>query len=255
MGFLLADTKCNDRDSYPGLRGPSEESYQLGRVRSVFIGIAQRLSRAPTIGHRPIVVTEPYRRDGSVQPPPPAELLLGEEKYEVDSIVAHRRANSQNPANWTCKYEYLVQWTGHCPEHNTWEPQGNLTNALEVLKSSSNQWRLDCGRRYPVQCRLITQYTQGKFEPKSSGLVSSGRRPSAHHLVDVLHLPGARLARRGRNVTYFRIRPPVGYGSHVVFDHEGVYDSHVDNKLLLCSEIVLGRKSGARKIMPHGSSP
>eukprot|EP00884_Botryococcus_braunii_P009961 jgi/Botrbrau1/18967/Bobra.0100s0004.1 len=32
MGFLLADTKCNDRDSYPGLRGPSEESYQLGRV-------------------------------------------------------------------------------------------------------------------------------------------------------------------------------------------------------------------------------
>ena len=73
---------------------------------------------------------EPYRRDGSVQPPPPAELLLGEEEYEVDSIIAHRRVNSRNPA----KYEYLVKWTGHSPEHNTWEPQGNLTNAPEVLK-------------------------------------------------------------------------------------------------------------------------
>jgi hypothetical protein len=48
----------------------------------------------------------------------------------VDSIIAHRRVNSRNPA----KYEYLVQWTGHSPEHNTWEPQGNLTNAPEVLK-------------------------------------------------------------------------------------------------------------------------
>jgi hypothetical protein len=28
-----------------------------------------------------------------------------------------------------------------------------------------------------------------------------------------------------QSVTYFRIRPPVGYGSHVVFDHEGAYDS------------------------------
>ena len=48
---------------------------------------------------------EPYRRDGSVQPPPPAELLQGEDEYEVDSIVAHRRVNSRNPP----KYEYLVQ--------------------------------------------------------------------------------------------------------------------------------------------------
>eukprot|EP00884_Botryococcus_braunii_P011366 jgi/Botrbrau1/2022/Bobra.0047s0006.1 len=30
--WLVVDRACNDRDSYPGLRGPSEESYQLGRV-------------------------------------------------------------------------------------------------------------------------------------------------------------------------------------------------------------------------------
>lgn len=73
---------------------------------------------------------EPYRRDGSVQPPPPAELLLGEEEYEVDSIVNHRRVNSRGKP----KYEYLVRWTGHTSENDTWEPQENLTNAPEVLK-------------------------------------------------------------------------------------------------------------------------
>lgn len=73
---------------------------------------------------------EPYRRDGSIQPPPPTELLQGEEEYEVDSIMNHRRVNSRGKP----KYEYLVRWTGHTPENDTWEPQQNLTNAPEVLK-------------------------------------------------------------------------------------------------------------------------
>jgi len=85
---------------------------------------------------------ERYRRDGAVQPPPPAEILQGEEEYEVDSILGHRRVNSRGPA----KYEYLVQWTGHPPENNTWEPQQNVTNAPEVLK---RYWDM-VGQRAPT---------------------------------------------------------------------------------------------------------
>jgi len=33
---------------------------------------------------------EAYRRDGSVQPPPPAELLDTEDEYEVEDVLDHR---------------------------------------------------------------------------------------------------------------------------------------------------------------------
>ena len=60
---------------------------------------------------------EGYRRDGAIQPPPPAEVLEGEDEYEVESIRSHRRVGSRK----YLKYEYLVQWQGYSVEHNTWE--------------------------------------------------------------------------------------------------------------------------------------
>jgi hypothetical protein len=66
-----------------------------------------------------------------MQPPPPAEVLEGEEEYEVDSIVDHRRVSSHNSRP---RYEYLVRWTGHSAEHDTWEGEENLKNAPTVLK-------------------------------------------------------------------------------------------------------------------------
>lgn len=77
-----------------------------------------------------VSVLERYRRDGSVQPPPPAELLDVEVEYEVDRILDHRQTKGQGPN----AYEYLVQWTGYSDEHNTWEPHANLKNAPGVLK-------------------------------------------------------------------------------------------------------------------------
>jgi hypothetical protein len=73
---------------------------------------------------------EKYRRDGSLQPPPPAEMLEGEEEYEVDHIVDHRRVNKTGKP----KYEYLVKWTGQTDEHNSWETEANLKNAPDVIK-------------------------------------------------------------------------------------------------------------------------
>jgi hypothetical protein len=69
---------------------------------------------------------ERYRRDGSVQPPPPAEVLEGEDEYEVEKILHHRKARRS--------YEFLVRWVGYSPEHDTWESEANLRNAPGALK-------------------------------------------------------------------------------------------------------------------------
>jgi Chromo (CHRromatin Organisation MOdifier) domain len=78
-----------------------------------------------------VSVLERYRTDGSVQPPPPAELLGDEEEYEVEQILEHRRTRGRGPN----AFEYLVKWTGQSSEHNTWEPYAHLANAPNVLKS------------------------------------------------------------------------------------------------------------------------
>ena len=90
-----------------------------------------------------VSVLERYRTDGSVQPPPPAELLGDEEEYEVEQILEHRRTKGRGPN----PYEYLVKWTGQSHEHNTWEPHVNLTNAPDVLKRYWQSIRVPRGRR------------------------------------------------------------------------------------------------------------
>ena len=75
---------------------------------------------------------EAYRSDGSVQPPPPAELLEGEEEYEVDNVKSHEL---QSSSGGKAKYKYLVLWRGYSSEHDTWEPESNLKHASKVLRT------------------------------------------------------------------------------------------------------------------------
>lgn len=35
------------------------------------------------------------------------------------------------------KYMYLVKWEGYNNDHNTWEPEKNLTNCKKILKQFS----------------------------------------------------------------------------------------------------------------------
>ncbi|CUA70761.1 Transposon Tf2-11 polyprotein [Rhizoctonia solani] len=57
---------------------------------------------------------------------PDPETVEGEEEYEVEAIVDHKREKG----TWW----YRVKWKGYGPESNTWEPRDHLTHAKEILK-------------------------------------------------------------------------------------------------------------------------
>jgi hypothetical protein len=67
-----------------------------------------------------------YKVDGTVQPPPPPELIEGELEYEVENIVAHRTVRG--------RHEYLVSFVGYAAEHNLWLPEKNLEHCQAVLQ-------------------------------------------------------------------------------------------------------------------------
>ena len=70
-----------------------------------------------------------YREDGSVKPPPPPSLIDDVLEYEVERVLCHRTRKIGR----SVKTEFLIKWLGYGAEHNTWEPEVNLTNCPEVL--------------------------------------------------------------------------------------------------------------------------
>ncbi len=74
-----------------------------------------------------VSLLEPYRSDGRHQPPPVTLFLDGDEQFEVDSVLDVRV--KQNGG-----HEFLVKWLGYGPEHNTWEPEANLSNCSDMLQ-------------------------------------------------------------------------------------------------------------------------
>ncbi|KAH7556815.1 reverse transcriptase [Bipolaris maydis] len=62
--------------------------------------------------------------------PPDAELAtdieLEDDEYEVEEIRDLRKIGSQ--------WKYLVKWQGWPDSHNTWEPEGNLTNCKSLVR-------------------------------------------------------------------------------------------------------------------------
>ena len=75
-----------------------------------------------------VSLLKPYLHDGTYQPPP---VLFEDEhlEYEVERILAHRDRHLKSGL----KRDYLVQWKGFGPEHNTWEPMSYLANASLMI--------------------------------------------------------------------------------------------------------------------------
>ena len=72
---------------------------------------------------KPFTQTPHY---GPAKTPPIPELIEGEEEYEVDHIVRHKRNNKG-------QLSYLIRWKGYGPEEDSWENKTNLRHAKETL--------------------------------------------------------------------------------------------------------------------------
>ena len=107
------------RKLWPKFIGPFQVIRQIGKV-------AYELALPTNMKVHPIFhvsLLKAWKSDGRVQPPPPPVEIEGEPTYLVEQILYHRDVKKGRGS----KREYLVKWLGYGVEHNTWEPEGNLT--------------------------------------------------------------------------------------------------------------------------------
>ena len=71
---------------------------------------------------------------GTIETRLPPNLVNGQQEYEVEAILTHRRYRG--------KYQYLVKWKGYDSSENTWEPEQNLTNMEELLDDYKKRRKL-----------------------------------------------------------------------------------------------------------------
>jgi hypothetical protein len=93
------------------------------------------LSRMHNVFH--VSLLKLYHFSDRVELPPPPVLNDDSElEFEVDTILAHRDRKCGKGQ----RREYLIKWQGYPPEHNTWEPEANMTNCRELL---GEYWRAE----------------------------------------------------------------------------------------------------------------
>jgi hypothetical protein len=66
---------------------------------------------------------------------PPAELIEGENEYEVEAIVAHRKIANQ--------MQYLIKWKGYPTSENTWQNTKDLGNAKTILQAYKRRKKIN----------------------------------------------------------------------------------------------------------------
>jgi hypothetical protein len=118
--------KCGTPKLLPRWVGPFEIVKRVGKLAyELKLPRSWRIHDVFHVGR-----LQAYRSDGSVQPPPPMELLDGEAEYEVERVLQHKDVKCGKKI----RTEYLVGWRGSSAEHNTWEPAGNLRNASALVQ-------------------------------------------------------------------------------------------------------------------------
>ena len=140
-GQLIWLESRNLRIPYPSRKlAPKREGpFEIEEVRSRLVYKLKLPSqwRIHPVFHASLLTpyheTEEYG-ENFIKPPP--DLINGEEQYEVESILAHRRIGRH-------KIKYLVKWKGYAPSDNTWEPEENLSNSEEILEEYKRVNKID----------------------------------------------------------------------------------------------------------------
>lgn len=75
-----------------------------------------------------VSLIRPYHRSQTTHVAPPPLMLDSEglPEFAVDKIVGHRQTNHNRKKVW----QFLVQWQGYGPEHNSWEMQWDVGSPL-----------------------------------------------------------------------------------------------------------------------------
>ena len=79
----------------------------------------------------------PYRESGIYgenYPSPPPNIEDGEEVWEVESILKHRRRGRG--------YEYFVKWAGYPMTEGSWEPKQSFSGAVDILNKYQQRHQL-----------------------------------------------------------------------------------------------------------------
>src|SRR5258707_11160247 len=79
---------------------------------------------------------------------PPPDLIEGEEEYEVERIVNHRRTSRARTL------QYLVKWIGYPEADNTWEPADQI-HAPQLINAYHRQYPLEDKRKQAVMKTAI----------------------------------------------------------------------------------------------------
>ena len=72
---------------------------------------------------------------------PPPTLIGSEEEYEVEAIISHKGSPGQR--------KYLTAWKGYPASENTWESEGNLRHASQILGNYKRSHSLRCLKTIP----------------------------------------------------------------------------------------------------------
>jgi len=84
-----------------------------------------------------VVLLRPYIENkiyGTNYPRPPPELLEGEEVYEVETILKHRRRGQG--------YQYLIKWKGYPITKTTWESELAFSEDGDMLTAYKEKHQL-----------------------------------------------------------------------------------------------------------------
>ena len=104
--------------------GPFSIEEAVGK-QAYRLKLPQTYSRIHPVFH--VSLLEPYfQREGADNAPPEPLPVEGQDEWEVEEILDMR---IQNKGTF-----YLVRWKGFSPDHDSWQPETDLTHAQEKVQ-------------------------------------------------------------------------------------------------------------------------